>query len=163
MRNPDTTEWLNLNPNEEPIYWEHPAIISVLPIMVMGVAVSLVGIAMTIMYPIFSPWPLALVPFGVATVLFEYLRWSRTHYVITNVRVVTKEGIWSRDYDEVPHQSITNTDSSQTVLERILRIGDIEIYTAGTGGLEMKLVDLPRFNEASDIISKQKTSHGSDG
>jgi uncharacterized membrane protein YdbT with pleckstrin-like domain len=59
------------------------------------------------------------------------LRRIGTTYSITNQRLTIQRGILSRDVHQTRLERIQNVNSSQSLFERMLRIGTIEFDTAG--------------------------------
>jgi uncharacterized membrane protein YdbT with pleckstrin-like domain len=64
-------------------------------------------------------------------VIIGQLRRIRTTYSITNQRLTIKTGILSRDVHQTRLERIQNVNSSQSLFERLLRIGTVEFDTAG--------------------------------
>jgi membrane protein YdbS with pleckstrin-like domain len=77
---------------------------------------------------------------GVAVVLFLLLStrrivgWLFTNYVLTSERLVVRSGMVARTGTEIPLEQVTNVLFSQSVLERLLRYGDVTIEAAGSQG-----------------------------
>lgn len=163
MKDPEQTSWLNMNEGERPLYWEHPTTLVLIPYVVAAAVMTIMGIFITWSYfDIAGFYPLLLIPIGILIAVGEYLSWVTTHYVLTTRRVVRKEGVIRRDTDELAYEDITNTSDNQSIWERILRFGDIEVYTAGTSFSELDLIDIPKFSEASDILSERTTMETKD-
>jgi uncharacterized membrane protein YdbT with pleckstrin-like domain len=59
------------------------------------------------------------------------LRRIGTTYSITNQRLTIQRGILSRDLHQTRLERIQNVNSSQSLFERLLRIGTVEFDTAG--------------------------------
>ncbi|MEN8126391.1 MAG: PH domain-containing protein [Planctomycetota bacterium] len=69
-----------------------------------------------------------------AHIYFMYLR--RTYvYTITNHRCIFRGGILHRVVHSVPYHKITDVEMSQYIIERILGISTLGIYTPGTGSM----------------------------
>jgi uncharacterized membrane protein YdbT with pleckstrin-like domain len=74
-------------------------------------------------------WIVALV--GVAlTVLVGFVKRIATDYVITDRRLHIKRGIISRTIQETRLVRVQNVNYNQSVLQRILQIGDVDFDTA---------------------------------
>lgn len=80
-------------------------------------------------------WPLALglVVFA-GMVVLDYLRWTYTHFVLTDRRVISRSGIVSKRGTEIPLERINNIDFSQRLFERAIGAGDLSIESAGRDG-----------------------------
>jgi len=85
---------------------------------------------------------------GLALVLWialsvrSLINWYATNYVLTNERVVVRQGLIARTGTEIPLENITNVLFSQRVLERMLGYGDVTIESAGSQG-QSRLSDIP--------------------
>jgi len=85
-----------------------------------------------------APWNIVascviLIPV-IAGALAKFVTWYCTTYVITNERLVVRAGVLSRSGTEIPLDAINNVAFSQTLFERILGSGDLDIESAGTTG-----------------------------
>lgn len=74
----------------------------------------------------------ALVWFGV-----RYTVWVTTHFVVTTDRVIYRSGVISKAGQNIPLERINNVAFSQSALERILRVGDLVIESAGESGRQV--------------------------
>ena len=68
---------------------------------------------------------------GVAiVVLAGFIKRITTHYTITTRRLHIQRGIVSRDIQETRLERVQNVNYNQSLLERILQIGDVDFDTA---------------------------------
>lgn len=83
--------------------------------------------------------PLHLIGIGLAAatlvqLYFIYLR--RTYrYLVTNKRCIFVGGILVRIERSIPFQKITDTQKSQNIIERMLGIWNVQVFTPGTASL----------------------------
>ena len=68
---------------------------------------------------------LALVPF---------LQWMYTNFVLTSDRLITRTGVIAKKSKEIPLERINDVAFNQTVIERMLKAGDLLIESAGERG-----------------------------
>jgi uncharacterized membrane protein YdbT with pleckstrin-like domain len=73
----------------------------------------------------------AVVVVFLALLVIGQLRRIGTTYSITNQRLTIQTGILSRDVHQTRLERIQNVNSSQSLFERVLRIGTVEFDTAG--------------------------------
>ena len=73
----------------------------------------------------------AVVVVFLGLVVIGQIRRIATTYSITNQRLVIQKGILSRDVHQTRLERIQNVNSSQSLFERVLRIGTVEFDTAG--------------------------------
>ena len=69
--------------------------------------------------------------------LREFIRWLTSHFVVTNQRIIHRQGWISKTSMEVPLQRINDVRFHQGILERMVGAGDLIIESAGTRGQEV--------------------------
>jgi uncharacterized membrane protein YdbT with pleckstrin-like domain len=74
---------------------------------------------------------LAVVVVFLILAIIGQVRRIQTTYSITNQRLTLRTGILSRDVHQTRLERIQNVNSSQSLFERLLRIGTVEFDTAG--------------------------------
>jgi uncharacterized membrane protein YdbT with pleckstrin-like domain len=77
---------------------------------------------------------IALVVAWAVWLLFKYLAWTRTYFVVTNQRVVYRTGVIARKGVEIPLERINNINFRQRALERMIGAGNLDIESAGDQG-----------------------------
>jgi membrane protein YdbS with pleckstrin-like domain len=101
-------------------------ILAILVIIVVVASVEITG-ALYIL-----PMVIGLVAFVV-----EYMRWSHTHFAISDRRIMTQTGIFSLMFADTQIDRIQNVSVVQPFFERILGYGDVMFATAGEmGGID---------------------------
>ncbi|HSM01207.1 MAG TPA: PH domain-containing protein, partial [Acidimicrobiia bacterium] len=94
---------------------------------------------------------------GIAGVLFlrlglyPFVAWWFTHYVLTNERLIRRSGILSRKGKEIPLENINDMSFSQSILERVLRSGDLLIESAGEQGQSV-FADIPQPEQFQSLV-----------
>jgi len=123
---------------------------------------ALIGIAFAALEP---PWGWISLAVGALLWLSLSIRsliaWYFTNYVLTTERIIVRQGMIARTGVEIPLENITNVLFSQSVLERILRYGDVTLESAGTQG-RSKLDDIPDpegFQSEVYAARELRTSH----
>lgn len=66
--------------------------------------------------------------------LWRFVTWFFTWYVLTDERLITRRGVIARRGVDLPLENINDVRFSQSVLERVLRSGDLVIESAGEMG-----------------------------
>jgi uncharacterized membrane protein YdbT with pleckstrin-like domain len=126
-----------LNPGEQVIFEGHPSWRSILGFYVKGILVTAaVALAVALFTSVIEDEAdtglvsiVALV--GVAlTVLVGFVKRIATDYVITDRRLHIKRGIISRTIQETRLVRVQNVNYNQSVLQRLLQIGDVDFDTA---------------------------------
>jgi len=117
------------------------------PFLVIGILFIFISPAFGDMFEIFSDRKDKLLTFWlpvvigivllitiIACVYCVFLR--RTYiYTITNCRCVFSGGILRHVQHSVPYHKITDVEMSQNIIERMLGISSLGIYTPGTGSM----------------------------
>ncbi len=68
---------------------------------------------------------------GVAVVVLAgFIKRMTTHYTITTRRLHIKRGIIARDIQETRLERVQNVNYNQSLLERLLQVGDVDFDTA---------------------------------
>jgi uncharacterized membrane protein YdbT with pleckstrin-like domain len=70
------------------------------------------------------------------------LIWLTTRYVVTNRRVLMRNGVWSRTGRDVPLTRVNDVSFSRTIVERCFGSGTLVIESAGDRG-QVLLHDVP--------------------
>jgi uncharacterized membrane protein YdbT with pleckstrin-like domain len=89
---------------------------------------------------------LALVLFGI-----PFLRWRTTSFVVTTMRVVTREGVLTRHGRDIPLTRVNDVSFSTSLFERLLRCGTLTVESAGERG-QVVLTDIPRVAEVQHTL-----------
>ncbi len=66
--------------------------------------------------------------------LYKFLEWTRTYFLVTSDRVVFRSGLLSRRGVEIPLERVNNINFHQTLWERIIGAGNLDIQSAGEEG-----------------------------
>ena len=82
---------------------------------------------------------IAIVPLVAAPLV----NWWFTAYVLTTERLITRSGVIARSGIEIPLENINNVLFNQTIIERILRAGDLLIESAGESG-QSRFENIPK-------------------
>ncbi len=126
-----------LHPGEQILYEGHPSWRAILDFYIKGlIATAVVCLLVGLGTGIFGDETntglvtgIALV--GVAvTILVGFVKRVATSYTITNRRLHIKRGIVSRTIQETRLERVQNVNYQQSVLQRMLQIGDVDFDTA---------------------------------
>jgi uncharacterized membrane protein YdbT with pleckstrin-like domain len=80
---------------------------------------------------------------GIAVVLFiaypvrRFIQWVTSHFVVTNERLIHRQGLIAKNSMEIPLDRINDVRFHQNVFERMIGAGDLVIESAGTRGQEV--------------------------
>lgn len=102
-----------------------------------------------------APWIVLACALAAAWILLAYclprlLRWQGTRYILTNRRIVARYGMVRRRDEQVNLASVRNVTVHQSVLQRILRSGNISLETGHQGAVSLQ--DVPEAVRFRDFV-----------
>lgn len=126
-----------LGPGERVLFEGHPSWRSILDFYIKGLALTavlalLVALATGVIGDETNDGLVVLIAIaGVGiTILVGFVKRVATSYTITNRRLHIKKGIVSRTIQETRLERVQNVNVSQSVLQRLFQIGDVDFDTA---------------------------------
>ena len=99
--------------------------------------------------------PLAVAVIWLLFTVRGFIRWMTTDHVITNERVIHRQGFLSKHGKEIPHEMINTAAFRQSVFERIVGSGDLVIESAGEQGQTL-YTNIPKPEELQTLIYKAR-------
>jgi uncharacterized membrane protein YdbT with pleckstrin-like domain len=88
----------------------------------------------------------------------RYLNWNFTHFVVTTNRVIFRTGVLAKHGVEIPMDRISNINFHQTIWERVIGAGDLEIESAGRDG-QTKFDDVWHPDAVQQTLYQQMEDH----
>jgi len=85
-------------------------------------------------------------------VIARYSKWTTTHFVITNQRVIFRSGFVAKSGIEIPLERVNTVHFNQGILERVVGAGDLLIESGGESGQQ-------RFTDISQPDRIQRAIH----
>jgi uncharacterized membrane protein YdbT with pleckstrin-like domain len=133
---------------ENPSFWTQYRAIAIIPFI----------LAISILADIYfhSTNFLYLLILAPIIILFVWLNSKQSSYTVTTRCVIVKKGLASINTNQVDIKDIRSINVKQSVIARILNIGDIFIGTSGTSGVEIQITGISKPNQVRDLIMKQK-------
>jgi uncharacterized membrane protein YdbT with pleckstrin-like domain len=86
-------------------------------------------------------------------IIWDLLSWKYTSYIITNTRIISKKGILRKNKSFIHFDKIQDIRVSQSITERLIASGDIEIYS-GHDFTTMKLYDVPNPSKVENLLNR---------
>ena len=74
------------------------------------------------------------------------------HYRITNQRILIENGVLSRQIDEIDMRTVEDLEFRQSLVERLLGIGNITVVSADRTAARVRLVGVERPRELRELI-----------
>jgi uncharacterized membrane protein YdbT with pleckstrin-like domain len=95
---------------------------------------------------------LGIVVVCAAVLIVELVKWRTIYFVVTTDRVIYRQGVVARSGVEIPLERISNVNFKQSILERLLGVGDILVQSGGEDG-EQTFGDISRPEEVQNIVN----------
>lgn len=159
----DVPEWMQLSKNEELLWSGHQSMWTYIPTYLTGAILIAAAAALPILevsLPASIPATIlgvsvVLVALGIGVLVLTYLQY-RTHlYAITSEQVFHRSGILSRNIDQVRMEQVQNTSCNQSIVERLLSFGTVQLDTAGTANIELDLWGIHRPRKVNRIVTNR--------
>jgi len=88
---------------------------------------------------------------SVARLVTALVKWRTTYFVVTSQRLIYREGVLAREGVEIPLDRVNNVNFSQTILERLLGVGDLVVESGGKDG-QQRFSDVSQPEKVQNII-----------
>jgi uncharacterized membrane protein YdbT with pleckstrin-like domain len=138
---------LNLHP--------HPWVLAA-PAAALVLATALGVVALGLAWPLAAGLVIVVAILAAAGwFLRRFAIWYSTYFVLTSDRVMARDGVFNQKSIEMPLENVNTVLSDQSVWERIMRIGDIEIESASKDGTQ-RFEDIRRPADVRKEIYVQK-------
>jgi uncharacterized membrane protein YdbT with pleckstrin-like domain len=99
--------------------------------------------------------PLAVAVVWLVLTVPKFVGWLTTQHVITNERVIHRQGFIAKHGKEIPHEMINTVSFRQSVFERMVGSGDLVIESAGEEGQTLYR-DIPKPEQLQTLIYKAR-------
>ena len=94
-----------------------------------------------------------------AWVVVQLIKWRTTYFVVTSHRLIYRQGVVSRDGVEIPLERVNNVNFGQSIVERMLGVGDLLIESGGKDG-QQTFSDIAQPERVQNIIHSTIQSRG---
>ena len=133
---------MDLHPGEQIVFEGHPssraALSFYLPIvLVIAIVAVVVAVAVDVL--------IGILVFVVATALLVavgHVKRTATDYVISTQRLYIRTGILSKHVQQTRIDRVQNVNTSQSLLDRLLRVGTVDFDTAGADASGFRFVGI---------------------
>lgn len=141
---------LDLRPHWAKLFF--PVVFVVLAIAATGASVAL---DVTRVVPLVL---LAVLALSVGFLLVRYVKWTTTNFVVTNERLIHREGVIAKNGIEIPLDRVQTIRFSQSIFERMIGAGDLLIESAGETG-QNKFTDIRKPSVVQNVIYREIESY----
>ena len=104
-------------------------------------AIALVASIVLGIFALAGDWPtgvkwatVVLILASAVWLVARYLRWMTTNFVVTSDRVIFRHGLFAKSGIEIPLERINSVHFTQTIIERMLGVGDLMIESGSEQG-----------------------------
>lgn len=160
-----------LGHDEELLLHRHPHWkMLVVPVLVFLLATALAGFLLGLVGRTLdaAPRTAALVAVGVVWALLvawrtagPLLRWRSTHFVVTDRRVLVRQGVLSHSGIDIPVRRVSNVQFRHGLLDRMLGTGTLVIVASSDDPLEFD--DIPDVERVHSLLYHQVFDSFDDG
>ena len=138
---------MDLHPGEQVIFEGHPSWRSTLTYYLKGLVVAVIAAAIVAGVTRVTGDSVDTALVGAAfvvlvalMVLVGFIRRMTTTYSITTQRLRIQKGLISRGVQQTRIERVQNVNTSQSVLERVLKVGVVDFDTAGNDDSDFRFV-----------------------
>jgi uncharacterized membrane protein YdbT with pleckstrin-like domain len=96
---------------------------------------------------------------GVLTLLYRHYSWT---FIIDDSTIESTKGIIARDVNSIRIEDVRNINVRQSIIQRILFIGDVEFSSAGGSGIEVAFCGVSRPMEVKNLLQSLQTGPSTD-
>ena len=94
--------------------------------------------------------------------LKRFLVWSTTDFVVTTDRLIYRSGVISKHGKEIPLERLNDISFHQSIFERVIGAGDLEIESGGEKGQQL-FTDIKRPGRVQNEIYRQVEANAARG
>jgi len=125
------------------------------PVVFVVLAIAATGAAAVLARDTVLPLVLlAVLALAVVFLLVRYVRWTTINFVVTNERLIHREGVIAKNGIEIPLDRVQTIRFHQTIFERMIGAGDLLIESAGETG-QNTFGDIRRPNVVQNVIYRE--------
>jgi hypothetical protein len=146
---------------ERTVATARPSIVRRFPGRFFGyLAMALVGVYFFVVCLVNEWWPFVFLSglvggFGLFNLIYWWMRIRATTVTVTNHRTVVAKGLINKEAVEVAHKDLEHLEVHQNWIQRLLGVGDLDLYTQGEAKKTVYILGLPRPAEMANQIRAQ--------
>ncbi len=144
---------LDLRPHWAMLFWSE-----VLVVVLLAATIATAFVASSQPRVALVPGVALLV--AVVMLLRKLVMWNSKNFVVTNQRIIHREGVFAKSGIEMALDRIEDIRFKQSILEKMLGAGDLMIESAGESGQNV-FGDIRKPEVVKNEISRQREAHES--
>ena len=142
----------------------HPSWRAILAFYVKGLLVVLIAAFAVAIFSDDSGVVARVAVIGVAVVVLAgFIKRITTHYTITTRRLHIKRGIVAREIQETRLERVQNVNYNQSLLQRVLQVGDVDFDTAAGDDYNFIFVGVANPDEVVEQVDRATHSGSPSG
>jgi uncharacterized membrane protein YdbT with pleckstrin-like domain len=152
---------MDLHPGENTIFEGRPSWRSIIGFYAAGL---LAAVAVGVIVALADKKSTGVVVYIVLMAIVLIIGWVRrisTHYTITNERLHIQRGLLSRKSQQTNLERVQNVNTSQSLGERLLRVGTVDFDTAGTDDADFTFAGVANPAEVVQAVDRAQREAGS--
>lgn len=132
----------------------HWSVFALAAAVLMAALALLIGLASAGAPDLLQLAAAALTVLALGRFALRYARWATTNFVVTSDRLIHRSGVLAKEGIEIPLERVNTVFFRQSVLERVLRSGDLVVESGGERGRQ-SFSDIPRPSAVQNEIYRQ--------
>ncbi len=124
------------------------------PVVFVVLAIAATGASLLTANAVLPLVMLGVLALAVAFLLIRYVKWTTTNFVVTNERLIHREGVVAKNGIEIPLDRVQTIRFSQSIFERMIGAGDLLIESAGQTG-QNKFTDIRKPSVVQNVIYRE--------
>jgi uncharacterized membrane protein YdbT with pleckstrin-like domain len=145
---------MDLHPGEHIVFEGRPIWRSILSFYITGfIGAALIGVVVALAASTALGVAVWLALFALV-VLVGFVRRISTRYTITNQRLRIQRGLLSKHVQQTRIERVQNVNTSQSVVERVLRVGTVDFDTAGTDDSDFTFVGVGSPHRVVEAVDR---------
>jgi uncharacterized membrane protein YdbT with pleckstrin-like domain len=145
---------MDLHPGEQIVFEGRPVWRSILSFYITGfIAAAVIGVVVAIAASTGLGVAAWLALFALV-VLVGFIRRISTRYTITSQRLRIQRGLLSKHVQQTRIERVQNVNTSQSVVERMLRVGTVDFDTAGTDDSDFTFVGVGSPHQVVEAVDR---------
>lgn len=160
---------MELSSDERQIFQAHPSWRSALAFYVKGLLLIIVigaivaGVTAVSSSDIQWDWVgLVAIVFLIGVIIIGYIRRIITTYTVTNQRLYIRKGLLSKTEQETKLARVQNVNTKQSLMERMLKVGDVSFDTAGSENYDFSFRGVANPQEVVHAVHTAQREAGED-
>lgn len=145
---------MDLHPGEQVVFEGHPSWRGLLSFYIGGVAAA---VAVGVVVGLISGFGLGVVVGAVLValvLLVGFVRRMSTTYLVSTQRLYIRRGVLAKHVQQTRIDRVQNVNTTQSVRDRVLRVGTVDFDTAGTDDSEFRFVGIANPGEVVNAVDR---------